>query len=319
MTRATSDGSTLQAAVADYLTWHALRGSSARHQGDLKRMLTAFTAAAGAERPAAVITRADCEAFLRHFQERGCKPNTLKAYHRVLDAFFRWLVEEERLADSPMRRVPKPKLPKEQVKPLTPDELRRLLAQPDRSTFTGLRDLALIAFLADTGLRVSEALAVRLGDIDPGQRSVSVLGKGSKARTIFYGEAVQGLLRDYLRRRGEVEAEDVLFVSSLGEPLCRFSVTKRISDYGKKAEISGKRISAHTLRHTFGVTWCLNGGDAFSLQRLLGHSTPAMTARYVDFSSGDLRRLHQTVSPLDHLPKDQPDQRPTSERRRRLV
>jgi site-specific recombinase XerD len=313
-------GGTLQAALSDYLTWHALRGSSARHRGDISRMLAAFAAACGPEKAIAQVTRSDCEAFLQRFQERGCRPNTQKAYHRVLDAFFRWLVNEERLAESPMKRVPKPQLPQEQVKPLTPEELARLLAQPDRGTFTGIRDAALIAFLADTGLRITEALSVRLSDMDPKQRSVSVMGKGSKARTVFYGEAVQGLLRDYLRRRGDVDENDLLFVSSLGEPLCRFSLTRRIHGYGKKAGITGKRVSAHTLRHTFGVSWCLNGGDAYSLQRLMGHSTPEMTAKYVNFATGDLARLHRAASPMDRLGGQVSEPKPPAQQqRKRLV
>jgi len=303
MTHPTESG-TLQAAVSDYLTWHALRGSSARHQQDLQRMLAAFVTACGPGKPLDQVTRADCEGFLRPFQERGCRPNTVKAYHRVLDAFFHWTVSEERLAETPMKRVPKPKLPQEQVKPLTPEELARLLSQPDRETFTGVRDVALVAFLADTGLRISEAIGVRLCDIDPKQRSLVVMGKGGKGRTVFYGEAVGTLLDAYLRRRGDLDGGELLFVSSLDEPLFRFSLSRRIKNYARKAGIEGKRVSAHTLRHTFGVSWLLNGGDAFSLQRLLGHSTPAMTARYVNFATGDLARLHRAVSPVDRLPEE---------------
>jgi site-specific recombinase XerD len=196
----------LQAAVADYLDWHALRGSSLRHRQDIRRMLLAFAAAVDPERPVDQVTREDCTALLRNIQERGSKPNTLKTYHRVLDAFFNWLLQEERLQDSPMKRVPKPKLPQEQIKPLTPEELARLLAQPDRKTFIGLRDAAFIALLADTGLRVSEAVRIRMVDVDERLHSVTVVGKGEKPRTVFYGEAVEALLKSYLRRRRSAPA-----------------------------------------------------------------------------------------------------------------
>jgi site-specific recombinase XerD len=282
-------------------------------------MLAAFAEAATPGKPLAQVSRADCEGFLRRFQELGRKPNTLKAYHRVLDAFFHWLVEEERLAETPMKRVPKPKLPQEQVKPLTPEELVRLLSQPDHATFTGVRDVALIAFLADTGLRISEAIGIRLGDIEAKARSITVMGKGGKGRTVFYGEGTGALLDAYLRRRGEVEAADLLFVSSLGEPLCRFSLSKRIGAYARKAGIDGKRVSAHTLRHTFSVSWLLNGGDAFSLQRLLGHSTPAMTSRYVNFATGDLARMHRTVSSVDRLPGEVVAAKAPARQRRKRV
>lgn len=296
-----SPNSTLEAAVSDYLNWHALRGSSTRHRGDITRMLGVFVSAVGAEREITAVERRDCEAFLRQFQERGCKPNTLKAYHRVVDAFFNWLIAEERLAVSPMKRVPRPQVPDEQIKPLTGEELSRLLEQPDLKSFTGSRDAAFMVLLADTGLRVSEALSIRLTDIDTRLRSVALVGKGSKARTVFYGETAARYLRDYLRRRTDGEPDEPLFLSSLGEGLDRFNISGRIHDYGEAAGIKGKRVSPHTLRHTFAVSWLMGGGDALSLQRLLGHSSPEMTARYVNFAANDLAKLHRSVSPLDRL------------------
>jgi integrase/recombinase XerD len=291
----------LSQTIADYLDWHALRASSTRHRGDIKRMLRRFGDAVGNDRPLDGISREDCASFLRVIQDQGSKPSTLKAYHRVIDAFFHWCVEEERLESSPMRRVPKPKLVQEQIKPLSSEELVALLAAPSRKTFVGLRDGALMALLADTGLRVSEALGIKLTDVDTRARSVAVMGKGEKPRMVFYGEAVAVRLRDYLRRRGGRGSEELLFVNSLGEPLLRFAVANRMRKYGAVASIKGKRVSPHTLRHTFAINWLMNGGDTLSLQRLLGHTTPAMTTRYVNFATADLAELHRTVSPLDRL------------------
>jgi site-specific recombinase XerD len=90
-------------------------------------------------------------------------------------------------------------------------------------------------------------------------------------------------------------------VSSLGEKLLRFAVVERMRENGSAAGIQGKRVSPHTLRHAFAINWLKNGGDTLSLQRLLGHSTPAMTTRYVNFATADLAELHRTVSPLDRL------------------
>jgi integrase len=89
---------------------------------------------------------------------------------------------------------------------------------------------------------------------------------------------------------------------------------------GYAAGIRGKRVSPHTLRHTFAVNWLKNGGDTLSLQRLLGHSTPAMTTRYVNFATADLAELHRTVSPLDRLQADSGQMRRAQpERRERLL
>lgn len=314
----TSAHASVEAAIADYLDWHALRGSTAKHRTNVGHRLRAFAATLGPDLPLEAVRREHCTAPLRQLQERGRKPNTVFACYRVLEAFFNWLMEEERIAISPMDRVPKPKVPLEQIKPLSEGELGKLLAAPDRRTFVGLRDCTFIALLADTGLRLSEALGIRLVDLDTRQRSIAVMGKGGKPRTVFYGETSAGLLRDYLRRREAKSAEDLLFVSSLGEPLYLTSMCKRIRDYGEQIGIKGKRVSPHTLRHTFAVSWLMGGGDAFSLQRLLGHSTAVMTSRYVNFTSGDLGKLHRSLSPLDRLTTESAPPPTVNVRRKRL-
>jgi integrase/recombinase XerD len=140
-----------------------------------------------------------------------------------------------------------------------------------------------------------------MADIQPQQHAIAIVGKGGRPRTVFYGESVALLLRRYLKRRGASQPDDLLFVNSLDEPLLRFAMSERVHDYGQAAGIKGKRVSPHTLRHTFAVTWLMGGGDALSLQRLLGHTTPSMTSRYVNFASVDLAQLHSRVSPLDRL------------------
>jgi site-specific recombinase XerD len=296
-----SPSSALEAAIESYLDWQALRGSTAGHRKDIGRRLRSFAATLDPEIPLEAVSRDHCTALLREVQDRGRKPNTQLAYFRTLEAFFNWLVADERLSKSPMDRVPKPKVSDEQIKPFTEEELLQLLAAPDRTTFVGLRDCAFIALLADTGLRLTEAVNIRFGDVDTRQRAISVMGKGSKPRTVFYGESAARFLRDYLKRRGTGSPEDRVFVNSLGEPLWKCTMSTRIRDYGRAAGISGKRVSPHTLRHTFAVSWLMGGGDAFSLQRLLGHSTAVMTARYVNFTSRDLGRLHRSLSPLDRI------------------
>jgi len=308
---------TLADAVGSYLDWHALRGSAAAHRKELRRMLLAFAELTGPSQPLGDVTRDHCAAFLRAVQDRGSKPNTQNAHHRTLNAFFRWLCEEKRLADSPMRRVPAPKVPLEQIKPLSPEELTRLLRQPDTATFTGMRDATFIALLADSGLRLSEATNVKLAEIDLRQRAISVVGKGGRPRVVFFGDTAARYLREFLKRR-EAEPEDVVFISSLGEPLCRHTMTTRLRRYGQDAGISGKRVSPHTLRHTFAISWLLGGGDALSLQRLLGHSTQAMTSRYVNFAAADLAKLHRTVSPLDRMSAGSGGASVRSQRRTRL-
>jgi integrase/recombinase XerD len=295
------DATPISLTLTDYMDWQALRGSSTRHRRDIKRELLRFLAALPEDLPIDQVTREHCTNYLRSFRDRGCKPLTVEAHHRILGTFFRWCLEEERIDASPMKQVPKPKGSQEQIKPLTAEELTALLEAPNRRTFVGLRDVALIALMADTGLRVTETISIRLGDLDTRALAITVVGKGEKPRTVFYGEAAAGHLRNYLRRRARRGSEDLLFVNSLGERILRWAIVERMRDYGYAAGIRGKRVSPHTLRHTFAVNWLRSGGDTLSLQRLLGHSSPAMTARYVNFLTADLAEMHRSVSPLDRL------------------
>jgi site-specific recombinase XerD len=124
--------------IGDYVDRQALRGSSKRHRTDIRRELLRFAATLDADLPIDQVTREHCIAYLRSFRERECNPNTLKAYHRIVGAFFRWCVEEERIDVSPMKRVPTPKDVQEQIKPLSAEELSALLGEPNRKSFAGL-------------------------------------------------------------------------------------------------------------------------------------------------------------------------------------
>ena len=232
MRKSTPPHYALQAAVDDYLNWHALQGSAKTHRSDLRQRLAG------------------------------------------------------------------------------------LVAQMDRKTFIGARGAAFTTLLADSGLQVSEALHVRMKDIDLRRRSISVVGKGDRPRTVCYGKAVAKLLQHYQRLRAEAGPDELLFVSSLDEPLfassldeslLRFSMTRRIRAYGRASGIPGKRVRAHTLWHTFAVSWLMGGGGAFSLQAIVGHRSPEMTNRYVNLTNDDLAKRHREVSPLDHLQRSTPE------------
>jgi integrase/recombinase XerD len=168
-----------------------------------------------------------------------------------------------------------------------------------------------MAVLLDTGVRISEVLNARLDDLDLERQLLRVMGKGNKERIVPFGEKTAEWLEQYLAKRQKSVATDYLFVNQFGERLRRESVTQRFVAYGKKAGIEGVRVSPHTFRHTFGVTWLVGGGefkgDTLSLQRILGHSTPAMTQKYVNFANEDLRKLHARLSPADRIMESPPE------------
>ncbi|MFN3650404.1 MAG: tyrosine-type recombinase/integrase [Armatimonadota bacterium] len=315
---------TLSQAIEAYSLHQAARGDSETHRKECRRTLGAFVSCCG-DLPAAGVRPDELRVFMNELRSRpglGGRERlsdlTLAAYHRVLAAFFRFLETEGHVEASPMRAVPRPKTRLQLIRPFSEEQLRRLIAQPDPASFIGLRDRTLMVFLADTGCRISECLGITYTDLDLDARTVRVLGKGARERMVPFGERTRQWLEAYLARRRESELSDRIFVNEFGEPLTRGTVARRFAGYGRQAGIRGVRVSPHTFRHTFAVQWLLGSGDykgdALSLQRILGHSTPAMTQRYVHLTSGDLGRLHARLSPADKLSEAPPQ----VGRRRRL-
>jgi integrase/recombinase XerD len=154
----------------------------------------------------------------------------------------------------------------------------------------------------DTGLRLNEALNLKLSDIDLSQGFVRVIGKGNKERFVPVGESVKVLLQRYLMRRLQVNnAGDWLFITTVATRWSKRGAQKSVLLWSKRAKIGGVRVSPHSLRFTFVRRWLKSGGDSIVLQRILGHSTPVMTAYYARLFATDLKDAHKRHSPIDAL------------------
>ena len=231
-------------------------------------------------------------------------PQTVNGDLRAIKAFTKWLVKEGLRKDDPTQGIERLKEPTHYPRTLSDAQVAALvnaIAQ-HADTFVGLRDLALVCLLLDTGLRISEALNLRLNEIDLSQGFVRVMGKGSKERIVPFGESVKVVLLRYLARRSVItHAGDRLFVTTLGLPLSARQVHKQLVRWGKIAGINGVRLSPHTLRFTFVRKWLQSGGDSLVLQKILGHTTPVMTSHYPRLFASDLKDAHRLHSQIDQL------------------
>ena len=246
--------------------------------------------------------RADAiRAFLEAMKAEGWKDDTTDSAFRILRTFFRWLEREGLTLVNPMARVERPRRERRLIRPFSEDQLRAFLGAINTRTAIGARDFALTVLLADSGIRISEALSLRLPDLDFGEGVSRVLGKGRRERVIPLGQTVKRALLDWLKERGEIAGMDRVFCNRFGQPLCRRTVLDAFHDYGKKAGIEGVRLSPHTLRHTFAVAYLRNGGDVLTLQRTLGHATLEMTRRYAELADTDAINKHRQASPLDRM------------------
>jgi integrase/recombinase XerD len=225
---------------------------------------------------------------------------SINHYVAVAKTFFVFLAEECYIESNPAARLQKLKDPKVIIKTFSAEEIEAILAQPNKLRFSGTRDYLMMLLLLDTGLRISEAMCIKLKDIDRAHSSITVMGKGSKERTVHFGQVVRRAMNQYLERRGDL-GTDYLFVTEYGQPMQSRMAQGQITRYGRLAGIQGVRVSPHTFRHTFAKNWIVNGGDVFSLQKMLGHTTMEMVRRYVNLASEDVSKAHRSYSPADHM------------------
>lgn len=231
-------------------------------------------------------------------------PFSVQGYVRTIKAFWSWLLEEDYIEENPMSRLKLPRVPRKVIATYTPEQIQEIIQSLDRKTPTGFRNYTVILLLLDTGIRLSELTNLEIEDIDFGQSSMLISGKGNKERTVPFGIQVRRTLWRYARNYRACPVspkEQHFFLSGNGLPLQPRSVQSIIKRIGEKAGITGVRNSPHTLRHTFAKMYLMEGGDIFSLQKILGHASLEMVKAYLNLASSDVSHQHRRFSPMDNM------------------
>lgn len=234
-------------------------------------------------------------------ETKPVKSSTVLTYYQHIRTLFNFIVAEGGLTVSPMQRIVRPTDRPDDILPFTSQQVEQLLAAAKRSR-QPRRDEALLWFLFDTGVRVGELSALCFSDLDMSARRAQVEGKGGKKRPVPFGKTTAKALWAYLNIDGRNNNEP-LFLSERGDALTDSGIQKILRRLGKEAGIAVTRCSPHTFRHTFAVTFLRNGGNQFTLMQILGHTSLAMTARYVKLASADIEAQHREYSPADSLKK----------------
>jgi integrase/recombinase XerC len=234
---------------------------------------------------------------------RPLRPVYTRFFYAYLQAFFNFVVEEGSLDTSPMAVLRSPIARPDQVQPFTKEQ-QQALRQVARRSQHRRRDEAIVLFLLDTGARASELCSLRMADLDLTSRRCTVLGKGNKHRTLYFGATTTKAIWQYLKEHPR-ELEGALFISDrgerAGEALTRSGLLQLIRRLGRAAKLEACRCSPHTFRHTFAVEFLRGGGNVFTLKELLGHTTLAMVNRYVSLAQADIENQHRRFSPVDRL------------------
>jgi len=232
--------------------------------------------------------------FLARKKSGGYASSTLCRLLVSLKVFYRFLKREGITEKDIGRYFDTPKIWQLIPEVMTFSEIDLLLGQPNAESSLGARDKAILELLYATGMRVSELCKLKVTDLD--DQFVKVKGKGKKERVVPVGKAAIEAVDQYLlHHRGEPQAE-TLFLSRSGKPIDRVTVYNRVRFYARKAGIS-KKISPHTLRHSFATHLLENGADLRLIQDMLGHEDIGTTDRYTHISSYQLRRAFEAFHP----------------------
>ncbi len=266
--------------------------------GDVRRFLD-YTAAAG-RRPLTALRREDILGFLIAEKKRGLSSSSLARRLAALRSFFRCLDDEGLLGQNPAEDVESPKTWRLLPEVLTIDEVEQLLAQPDVTTTLGLRDRAIIELMYASGLRLAETAGCRLADLDASTGTVRVLGKRSKERCVPVGSvALEWIERYTAEARPKLlggRSSVFLFISRLGKRLTPAGLWKRLRGYVRGLPWR-KRVTPHTLRHSFATHLMANGADIRVVQALLGHASINTTQIYAHVDTDRLKSVHKQYHP----------------------
>lgn len=217
-----------------------------------------------------------------------------------LRSFFSWLVIEGVIADNPCDKVDSPKLGRFLPDVLSVEEVSAIMDSVDVSTWQGKRDRAILEVLYGCGLRVSEAVELKISCLYFDEGFIRIIGKGNKERLVPAGEMAADAVNEYLEHRPspyDAKSDDLVFLNRFGRSLSRQSMFKMIKKQALIADVR-KEISPHTFRHSFATHLVENGADLRLVQEMLGHESLTTTEIYTHVDSTTWQR-----EVLDHHPR----------------
>jgi integrase/recombinase XerD len=263
------------------------------------RRFAMYAAAAGIKAPAEV-SGARVRDFVYSLKDLGLTPATIRRQISALRTYYRFLIGEGRVVQDPTARIETPKRWRTLPSVLSVEEIDKLLSAPDADGALPIRDRALLEFAYATGARVSELVGLKLQDIFFEDGIARLFGKGSKERVVPVGRRALGQVALYAREirpaldRGK--GGGLLFLNARGTPLSRVGAWGIIKKAAKRAAIS-KRVTPHTLRHSFATHLLEGGADLRAVQEMLGHADLATTQIYTHVDRDYLRTVHRQFHP----------------------
>ena len=246
------------------------------------------------------LRKVDLDRAVAAMRRRGLAPNSIKSYTRTIKAFLSWCNEE----DLTELNIPLYKAAETIKEPYTDEELSKLLKKPNvhKCRFAEYRTWVIINLLINSGCRAGTIRAMQIRDLDLEKRTIYLRHtKNGKSQSIPLCSEMCNIFREYLRyRRGQ--PDDYLFPNEYGEQMSQTVLRDAIRTYNLSHGV--QKTSTHLFRHTFAKKYLLDcGGNAFTLQKLLGHSTLDMTRHYCAIYDADIAKNYDSFSPLEQMAK----------------
>ena len=277
---------------------------------DYARTLVKFAAWLEEDLPVHEIDHHHVESFLTAHDHLSSKSRL--NYYVGLSALWTWLVREEIVPENIVRKITPPKVDRKEVVPFTEVEIKAIFAALNRSKVyvrggqnvdhalgSFERNRAILLLLLDTGIRASELCDLTIEDLDNRNNRIFVKhGKGAKERTLPFSPRTGQMIWRYLASRKDTRPQDPLFTSRLNRPMTRTKLSEMVRGIGKRAGVAG--VHPHRFRHTFAIQYLRNGGNAYTLQAMLGHSSLEMVKHYLRLAQLDLDTAHRRASPVDN-------------------
>jgi integrase/recombinase XerD len=284
----------------DYLTFE--KGLSERtlsaYQRDLQKLFL-FLEERGSPAPSS-IEPSDLRDFVFHLKESGLAASSIRRAISSLRGYFQFLIQEGHLDADPSERLEAPRAIRALPDVLSLEEIHRMLESfnPDHPMFW--RDRSLLEVLYATGVRVSELIDLKMGGLDLEEGVCSVFGKGSKERIVPLGSPARRALERYLRdvrpRLAKGEGRGAVFLNGRGRPLSRMAIWNLVR---RAADVAGirRKVSPHTIRHSFATHLLEGGADLAAVQELLGHADISTTQIYTHVDRQYLKEVHRAFHP----------------------
>jgi integrase/recombinase XerD len=247
-------------------------------------------------------TKQDMLGYMLNLKERGYVATTIARKVAASRSFFAFLVAEGQIKTDPTENMSSPSVGKALPKPIPLSQVRLLLEQPSKiNTPEARRDRAMLELLYASGMRISELVALNMGDVNfEGDYFVRCLGKGRKERIIPLYQQIALTVKKYVDedrpKLAHGHKETALFLNARGDRLTRQGFWQKLKEYAKSAGLSSQ-ISPHTLRHSFATHMLSGGADLRSVQELLGHANISTTQVYTHLTTDEVRRSYDKSHP----------------------